>query len=261
MRFFDTHFHLDPEDDGAVIIPAARAASVQGLARIGCELADSRQAQKEAEELGMAFSAGVHPHYIDKFDGDLAPFRELYQHPRCVAVGEIGLDFHYHREDDHKQRQIAVFEAFLGMSKENGKPAVIHCRDAFPETLESLRRVLNGQVPFILHCYTGDLSQVRDFLDLGGYISYSGIVTFSSAKALRESLQAVPDDRLLIETDSPWLAPIPFRGRRNSPAYVPHVAARVAAERQISVEALAELTWANACRVFQLPADGGVAAE
>ena len=160
------------------------------------------------------------------------------------------MDFFYEKENHVEQTEI--FEAFLEVSKRIGKPAVIHSREAFPETIASLKKVLKGEVPFILHCYTGDDKWVQEFLDLGGYISYSGIVTFNNAKELRSSLPLVPKERILIETDSPYLAPVPMRGKRNQPAYVAHVRDRVAKELDLAPEDLGDLAKANAKKVFNL---------
>jgi len=248
---FDTHFHLDKEDDAQKIYNDAQAAGVEFMTLIGCDPESCDRAQATAEKFeNMYFSAGVHPLYVADFKGSVSDFEKYYTHPKNVAVGEIGLDFFYEKENHAEQ--IAIFEAFLEVSKRIGKPAVIHSREAFPETIASLKKVLKGEVPFILHCYTGDDQWVQEFLDLGGYISYSGIVTFNNAKELRSSLALVPQERILIETDSPYLAPVPMRGKRNQPAYVAHVRDRVAKELNMPADNLGELAKRNAKKVFNL---------
>ena len=161
----------------------------------------------------MYFSAGVHPLYVKDFSGSINDFDRFYDDENNVAVGEIGLDFYYDKDKSIQKKQLEIFEAFLEKSLKLRKPAVIHSREAFDETLSCINNVLQGRQDFILHCYTGDDNWVGKFLDAGAYISYSGIVTFKNAEDLRRSLPLVPDERLLIETDSPYLAPVPMRGK------------------------------------------------
>ena len=176
----------------------------------------------------------------------------FYEKPIVVGVGEVGLDYFYHKEEELHERQRSIFRKFMEISAETKKPAIIHCRDAFDDCYGIIKESLQGKQPFIIHCYTGDLSWAEKFLDLGAYISYSGIVTFNNAKTLRDSLKVVPHDRILIETDSPYLAPVPYRGKRNEPAYVTHVLERVAFELALSKEELARITVENGKRVFGL---------
>jgi TatD DNase family protein len=170
-----------------------------------------------------------------------------------VALGEIGLDFHY--SADTAKSQVELFEAELSLSRKLRMPVVVHSREATDETLESLSsHAAQWKGPTdcigVLHCFTGDVPFARRLLDLGFHISFSGIVTFNKAGSLREVVPVVPDDRLLIETDTPYLAPVPHRGKRNEPAYVVDVAARVAELRGCSLEEVGELTAANAKRLF-----------
>ena len=250
---FDTHFHLDPEDPHQEIYTAARDAGVYHMTLIGCDPESCERAQKVASLYeNMFFSAGVHPLFVKELDKPLEFFDKFYSDPKNKAVGEIGLDFYYDKEPDIHAKQDSIFRYFLNKSKELKKPAIIHSREAFQETLNAIEDVLNKEQDFILHCYTGDKHWVKKFLDAGAYISYSGIVTFKNAKDIQESLAYVPDDRILIETDSPYLALIPMRGKRNQPAYVQYVCSKVAELKTMSAEELASLTTKNAKNIFGL---------
>ena len=252
MLLYDTHFHLDDSDDPAAIIGRAREDKVNLLNLISCDIHDTVRNISIAEEFNIYTTAGVHPLHIDKFEDNYSDFMEFYEKAVVVGVGEIGLDYFYHKEEELLQRQREIFRKFMEISAQVKKPAIIHCRDAFEDCYQTIKETLQGNQPFIIHCYTGDYSWAQKFLDLGGYISYSGIVTFNNAKMLRESLKAVPRDRILIETDSPYLAPVPHRGKRNEPAFVSHVLDRLAFELAISKEKLAEITVENGKRVFSL---------
>ena len=252
MLLYDTHFHLDDSDDPAAVIGRARESGVELLNLISCDIHDTHRNIAIAEEYGINTTAGVHPLHIDKFTDNFDDFMPFYENPRVVGVGEVGLDYFYHKEEELHERQRSIFRKFMEISAETKKPAIIHCRDAFDDCYKIIKESLKGQQPFIIHCYTGDLSWAEKFLELGAYISYSGIVTFNNAKSLRDSLKAVPQERILIETDSPYLAPVPHRGKRNEPAFVTHVLDRVAFELALSKEELAALTVENGKRVFGL---------
>ena len=252
MLLYDTHFHLDDSDDAAAIIGRAKESGVELLNLISCDIHDTQRNIRIAEEFGIFTTAGVHPLHIDKFTDNFEDFLKFYENPKVVGVGEIGLDYFYHKESELHERQRFIFRKFMEISSKTNKPAIIHCRDAFEDCYEIIKETLQGKQPFIIHCYTGDYSWAEKFLDLGAYISYSGIVTFNNAASLRESLKAVPKDRILIETDSPYLAPAPHRGKRNEPAFVAHVLDRVAFELDLSKEELAEITVNNGKRVFGL---------
>lgn len=193
-------------------------------------------------------TAGVHPHAASQFLGDIEPFRELVRRPRTVAVGEIGLDYHY--DYSPREEQMRTFRAFVRLSAEEGLPAVIHCRDAYDDCLGILREELVPGQRFEIHCFTGSPSWAEDVLALGAYLSFNGILTFRKADNVRAALAVVPAERLLIETDAPFLAPVPYRGKPNRPAYLVEIARRVAGERGWTLEETAALTTANANRFF-----------
>ncbi|NQZ58034.1 MAG: TatD family hydrolase [Lentisphaeraceae bacterium] len=252
MTLYDTHFHLKDDDSAADIISRARAANVNFLNLISCNKEDTKTNIAIAEKFDIYTSAGVHPLDTEGFDGDYAFFEEAIKHERVVGVGEIGLDYFYHKEEAQKQHQREIFSRFLQLSAQSGKPAIIHCRDAFEDCYAALKDNLNEQQSFIIHCYTGDLEWAAKFVELGAYISYSGILSFKNANSLKESVQAVPLERMLIETDSPYLAPVPHRGKRNEPAYVTHVLTALSNQLEMNEAKVAELTLANGKRAFNI---------
>lgn len=258
---FDTHCHVvegvfGDADQVDTTLARARAAGVQRFLVVGSgQGADSGPAAVAVAERhpDVWASAGLHPHDAGLWtDAVAAELRRVCAHPRVVAVGELGLDYFYDLSSPQDQRR--ALDAQVGLGLELDLPLIVHDRDSGGETLDLLRRLGAFDGAGVLwHCFTGDLDLMRGVVDAGGLLSLSGIVTFGSAAALREVAAAVPLDRLLIETDSPWLSPVPVRGRRNEPAHVAHVAACVADCRGMAVAALAQATWANANRLFRLP--------
>ncbi len=194
---------------------------------------------------------GVHPHEADGFDDDaVQSVTNLARESKVVAVGEVGLDFY--RNLSSRRNQETAFLAQIEVAKSAGKPLVMHVRDAYEEVFELLEEV-GPPDPMVFHCFSGTASEARRALDLGGFISFAGNVSFRNAESLREAARVVPPDRLLVETDSPYLAPMPLRGKPNEPAYVVHVGKAVADARGEPVEAVARATSGNAARLFGLP--------
>lgn len=250
---FDTHLHVDAEDDPAALLAAARSAGVGHFLVAGTTLEDSRRAAAlAAAEPGVLAAVGVHPHEARLFDGDFDPFRDLLTQPQVAAVGEIGLDYHYHHSPVDVQRRVC--EQFLAFAADVQRPVIVHCREAYADLLPMLHNAAAAGVRFVLHSFTGTATDVEALLPLGAYFGFSGMVTFRKADNIRTALQAVPPERLLAETDSPWLAPEPFRGQRNQPAYVTTIIARLAAERGLTPAAMTRLTTANGLLFFSRPA-------
>jgi TatD DNase family protein len=253
MPLVDTHCHLDMEPLAGQIpqvLARAAAAGVQRCVTIGTDLGASRTAVALAREHAMVRAAvGVHPHEADGVTADtLRGIDELAAQPEVAAIGEIGLDYYYRHSAAEAQQR--AFEAFLTIARRRALPVLIHCRNAYDEVL----RILRGAAPEgwkgLIHCASGPPAFIEGALALGLHISFAGTVTFPKAQAVRELVRLVPDDRLLLETDAPYLAPQPVRGRPNEPAYVAHTAEVVARLREISVEALGELTTRNAASLF-----------
>ena len=257
MMLVDSHCYLDRLDlsayDGSLdaALDAARARGVGRFLCIGVSAGNAAAVRHMADTYADVYcSVGVHP--LDLQAGQAPALDWLLaelNHPRVVAIGETGLDYHYQPEAAALQQD--SFRLHLEAARQTGKPVVVHTREARADTLALLREADLSQAG-VLHCFTEDWAMARAALDLGYYISLSGIVTFRNAEALREVARQVPADRLLVETDAPYLAPVPHRGRPNLPEYVRDVAEYLAVLRGVDVETLAEQTTANFARLFPL---------
>jgi TatD DNase family protein len=255
-ELFDTHAHLHFPDfagDLDAVLARARSAGVHGIVTIGTDVETSRAAIAIADREPDVWAAvGIHPHDAGAADdGALAEIERLATLPRVVAIGEMGLD--YFRDLSPRDAQARCFEAQLALARRAGKPALIHCRDAHADMLAVLARADLGRAGGIMHCFSGDADLARHYLDLGLTISIAGPVTYPNARSLPDVVRLVPADRLVVETDCPYLPPQPFRGKRNEPAHVAITAARVAELRGETVEALGPVMAANARRLFRLP--------
>jgi TatD DNase family protein len=255
---FDSHCHLDPRafDDAAGIdqaVARAKDAGVLRMVTIGSGYgADTARVAVDvaARNDGVWATVGVHPHDAKLWDDAMdEEIQALASRAKVVALGEMGLDFHY--DNSPRDTQRAVFRRQVAIARERALPIVIHDRESAEETLELL--LADGAFEgkgVLFHCYSGNVATMRRIVDAGGYVSIPGIVTFKKAEEMRAVARAVPEDRLLVETDSPFLTPIPFRGRRNEPAYVVHTVAAIAAARGETADAVARATWENASRFF-----------
>jgi TatD DNase family protein len=258
--FVDSHAHIDgPEFDADrdEVIQRARDAWVDLILNIGTGDPHSgaleRTVDLASRNENIYAALGTHPHDARLFD-DAAEdkIRKLINdHSRVIAWGEIGLDFHY--DNSPREVQLDVFRRQLKSARELNVPVIIHTREAEAETIEALRTEWSGSgLPGVMHCFSGSQSLAEQAIDLGMLISFSGILTFKKADDLRAIARRVPLDRLLIETDCPYLTPVPYRGKRNEPAYVVEVARCLAELREMSIEEVGQLTSANFARVFRL---------
>lgn len=246
MKLVDSHCHLNDEKfdgDRELVIERALAAGVERMMAIDApEFADGYPF--------MYATIGVHPHEAAKAtEESFARLRDLARHPKVLAVGEIGLDYHYDFSPRDVQR--AVFARQLEIAVAVRKPIVIHTREAWEDTLAQVEALPYGG---IMHCFTGDAGQAREALRRGFHLSFGGVLTFPKAESLREAARITPDDRLLVETDCPYLAPVPHRGKRNEPAFVVETVRRLAEVRGSTPEAIAELTTRNFERLCLLHA-------
>jgi TatD DNase family protein len=267
VRLVDSHVHLDDrkfDADREAVIERALAAGVERMMAIGTGSGppDLETAIRQAERYPFIVATiGVHPHDASKATPEtFARLRELAAHPKVAAIGEIGLDYHYDFSPRDVQR--SVFRKQLEIAAESGKPVVIHTREAWGDTMALLlasrplpdgRGSETGSEPrpsgsgwrIILHCFTGDPQQARQALDLGFHLAFGGVLTFPKADAVREAARITPEDRLLLETDCPYLAPVPHRGRRNEPSFVVDVARRLAEVRGLTLDEIAAQTTRN----------------
>ncbi len=271
MFFIDSHCHLnvpkfatkkdekESEEEFLekysvdAIIQRAHEAGVKYMLAIGTELTDVEEIRNIADSHEYIFrSVGIHPQEAQKHcshythDEIAKIIKEHSALPKTVAIGEIGLDYHFERESEPQQNEL--FHLQMDLAKECGLPVVIHSRDAANDTVDVLSEHAGARG--VIHCFSGEMDFAKKSLDLGFYISVSGVVTFKNANELRESIKFVPLDRLFIETDSPFLAPAPFRGKINEPAFVTYVAKMVAKVKGVDVETIAETTSNNFFRLF-----------
>jgi TatD DNase family protein len=260
--FIDSHCHVDGiefDADRAEVLARARAAGIAAMVVVAAPRAreDLERPVLLAEtDPNLYATVGVHPHDAARVEPDWwSEIERLAPHPKVVAIGETGLDYYY----DHSPRdaQRAAFSRQIELARRFGKPVVCHVRDAHGEARDMLDAAGIGRPGApggVIHCFTGTPEDAAAYAALGLYVSFSGIATFKSAGPIRASVKEVPHSQILIETDCPFLAPIPMRGKRNEPAYLVHTAAVIAAEAGLSVEELAALTLANACTLFSLTA-------
>ena len=252
--FVDSHCHLNYKglvEDQAAVLARAKAAGVTGMLNISTREREWDDVVAVAmSSPGIWASIGIHPHEADEHpDIGTAKLVSAARHDRAIAIGETGLDYYYNHSDRARQR--ASFRAHIAAARESGLPLIVHTRDAEADTAEILGDEMGkGSYSGVIHCFTASQEFAETALALGLYISISGIVTFKNALALQDSANRVPDDRLLIETDSPFLAPVPHRGKPCEPAFVADTARFLAGLRGVPVEALAAQTSANFFRLF-----------
>jgi TatD DNase family protein len=253
----DTHAHLDDDrfaGDLADVVARAAATGLERVVTIGTDAATSRRNIELAGRFSLLRAAvGIQPNHVAEAQaGDWDAIRELARDPACVAIGETGLDRYWDRSPFPLQED--YFARHLGLSRETNKPVVIHCREAEADVVRMLRAEFEarGPVAGVMHSFTGDPATAKACLDMGLYVSFAGMVTYKNAENLRQVAATIPLDRLLVETDSPYLAPVPVRGKRNEPAYVVHTADCLAKVLGVTPEVINERTTRNARDLFGL---------
>jgi len=262
--FYDTHAHLDFPDFSAdlpEVIARAHAAGISKIIGIGTDLESSQRAVRLAEQYPNVFAAvGWHPTHVLEAPDDLRPaLRELARHPKVVAIGETGFDYHRlpsqqpngTQSDDerYKRKQAEVFEQQLEVASELGLNCVIHQRDSLEDTLALVQRFV-GRTRGVFHCFANDTAAMKRIVDMGSLVSFTGILTFNNGQNIRDTLAATPLDSFMLETDCPFLAPLPYRGKRCEPAYVKEIAAVAAQVKGCSLEDLSAATCATAQLFF-----------
>lgn len=253
--YCDSHCHLNddklfPQADA--LVREAATAGVDRMICIGYDTAGNRRALELASRFPSVFAAiGFHPEIAHSVtEEDWIEWEGALRHPKVVAIGECGLDYYWDKSQMDAQK--IVFRRQLVRAGELGMPVVVHMREATEDTWSILQESGRGPLSGVMHCYSGSVESMRRFLDLGMYISLAGPVTFKNARLPKEVAVAVPEGRLLIETDSPYLSPMPFRGKDNQPAHLPYICKAIADLRGISAEALARITTDNALRLFSM---------
>ena len=254
MRLFDSHCHLDyPNfaDEIEAVVARAHAAGVERIITISTRVAHGERLAALAERFpNIWFTIGTHPHQAaEEAETDAAAIRRFAAHPKCVGIGEAGLDYHYNYAPPDIARK--VFIAQIALARTLGLPLVIHARQADADIARILRdEMAKGAFNAVLHCFTSSRALAEAGLALGFYVSFSGVLTFKNSQELRDIARDVPMDRLLVETDAPFLAPVPMRGRRNEPSFVAHTARTLAQVKGVPPEAIGEATRANTLRLF-----------
>lgn len=256
MVYFDSHCHLNDEAFDANLeeeISRCREAGLKAMVCIGYDIVSSRKAIEIASKYEEVYAAiGVHP---ENRDGlvleDLGQIREMAKHPKVIAIGEIGLDYHWYRTPEEREPQKPWFVAQIELANELGLPVSIHARDATLDTYEILKEhpVKAGAV---LHCYSGSVESLREFAKLGYYFGFDGPITYKNAVTPKECVRACPEDRILVETDSPYLSPAPFRGKQNSPKNIPYIVEAMAELRGVAKEKMGEILQENFQRLFRV---------
>jgi TatD DNase family protein len=258
MKFVDSHCHLHLIDydrlksDMATVVEAARTKNVAHMLCVATDFAEHQQLCDISERFdSVSISTGLHPNESMTVTPNRDMLFALANHPKVIAIGETGLD--YYRDPTHQYQSVQKewFVAHIEVAKKLNKPLIVHTRMAKADTISVLKKENAADAGAVLHCFTEDWEMAKQALDLGLYISFSGIVTFKNADELREVVKKTPIERLLIETDAPFLAPVPFRGKINQPAYVTEVAAAIAMLKDMSIESVAKHTTANFQMLFK----------
>lgn len=253
----DSHCHIQGKEyagEAEAVIARARAAGIETLIVVGGagEMSSNNEAVALAQRHENVYATvGMHPHDAKDVGADeLASLQELATSPKVVAIGETGLDYYYNHSPHDVQRR--VFGQFIGMARATQLPIVVHERDAAKEAAELLRVEGQGALRGVIHCFTGDYEAACAYLDLGFYLSFTGIITFKNAEPLRDVVRRVPLERMFVETDSPYLTPVPHRGKRNEPAFVRFVAETVARVKGIGLDEVARVTTDNVGALFNI---------
>ena len=254
--FFDSHAHYNTrrfQEDQAELLGSMAEHGIGLIMNVGCDLTSSLQSIRLAEQYDFIYaSVGSHPDDADKVDAGLVEmYRNLASHPKVMAIGEIGLDYYY--EDVPRAQQQEAFRLQMELARELDMPVIIHQRDAYEDTLKIVDQF--PEVKGVFHCFSGSLEYAKEVVKRGWCVGFTGVITFKNARKAVEVAQWVPLDRLMIETDCPYMAPEPFRGRRCDSTMVPKMAEKIAELRGLPVEQIAKITRENAMRVFRIGAD------
>lgn len=254
-RIFDTHAHYDDEafdEDREELLSGLPTEGIGRVVNVGASLASCKKCVELSEKYDYIYTAiGVHPSETAELNEEnFAWLKEQCRHPKCVAVGEIGLDYYWPEPDAKIQKEWFVRQ--LSLAKELKKPVVIHSRDACQDTLEIMKEQKCEEIGGVIHCYSYTKETAREYLERGFYFGIGGVLTFKNSKKLREAVEYLPLENIVIETDCPYLAPVPNRGKRNSSLNLPYVMEELAAIKGVTAQEIRQITWENACRLYRM---------
>ncbi len=251
--FIDVHAHLNDEkfENVESIVENALSEKVNKIITAGFDISSSRKNLEIASRFPNVFATiGIHPEMVDELEKDyLEVLKEMSKNKKVVAIGEIGLDYHF--KDDNKELQKEIFVKQIELANFLDLPVVVHSRDAMGDTLELLKKH-PPKKESLLHCYSGSIESAKEFIKLGFSFSFGGVVTFNNAKNVVKVVEELPIEKIMLETDCPYMAPVPFRGKRNEPMYIPYIARKITEIKNIEVEKIAETTTKNAEKMFKI---------
>ncbi len=252
---FDTHAHFDSRqfnEDRDELLSSLPGQGVSLIVNPGCDIPSSRMAVELAEKYPFVYAAvGFHPEELEIAElSDLEEIRHLAAHEKVVAIGEIGLDYYWVKDEEGRKKEQEFFRAQLAMAEELNLPVIVHDREAHGDTLAIVKEFPN--VKGVFHCYSGSVEMAQELVKMGWMLSFTGVLTYHNARKAVEVAEAIPIEHLMIETDSPYMAPVPYRGKRNHSGYVLHVCEKLAEIKGLTVEECARLTLENGCRFFRI---------
>ena len=252
---FESHAHYDDEafdTDRDELLPRLRQQGIGYVMNISSDISSVSACIALAEKYPFVYAAaGIHPDDTGELNEDNFEWlKKQCGHKKVLAVGEIGLDYHWHKEEEHRKLQQYWFRRQLALAREEGLPFIIHSREAAADTFTILKEERAGEIGGVMHCYSYSAEQAREYVKMGLYIGVGGVVTFKNARKLKEAVEAVPLENILLETDCPYMAPVPYRGKRNCSLYLSHVAEAVAGLKGVSEETVREVTGKNAEKLF-----------
>lgn len=253
---FETHAHYDDEqfDSGReALLASLPDCGIKRVVNIGASIASTRNSIELAEKYDYIYAAvGVHPSEIAELNEErFAWLKELTKLEKVVAVGEIGLDYYWDKEPEVQERQRYWFRRQMDLAREAGLPIVVHSRDAAADTMQVMKEAHAEEIPGVIHCYSYSPEMAQEFIKMGYYIGVGGVVTFKNAKKLKETVEQIPLERILLETDCPYMAPEPNRGKRNDSGNIPYIVAKVAELKHVTPEEVEQITWQNAMHFYR----------
>jgi len=256
---FETHAHYDDEqyeEDRDRLLGSMQENGISRIVNAGASIETTEKGIRLAEKYPFVYAAaGVHPSETAQLDEDsFVRLKELAIHPKTVAVGEIGLDYYWDKEPDVQEKQRYWFRRQLELAAQLGLPVIIHSRDASADTLAIMKEACDMHIPGVIHCFSYSVETALEYVSMGYYIGVGGVVTFKNAKKLKEAVEKIPLANILLETDCPYMAPEPYRGKRNSSLYLPYIAAKIAEIKGMTQQEIIEATWNNACRMYRMDA-------